>query len=227
MLYDVIWCYMMSYDVVWCRMMSYDVVWWHILAYFGILASTEPPIFPDFWKILWRLCPVLLIDMRYDRKLNGFRRPTTSSCFDYLHKFSNDQRHLFFLHILWWPKSRKTPLRKVLQKLNDHVLSTKHPAKRRIFTPAYRSESPIFLTFISGWDFPFFRSKDQCPPNKIFFFPYDVIWCYMGQKLFFYRRELVKWNLFLRVPLNFGVSEIWKIWKISQKEALIVSFNNP
>ena len=106
--YDSIWCCMMLYDVIWCRMMSYDVVWWHILAYFGILASTEPPIFPDSWQILWRLCPVLLIDMRYDRKLNGFRRPTISSCFDYLHKFSNDQRHLFSSYSVMAKKPENT-----------------------------------------------------------------------------------------------------------------------
>ena len=104
-------CHTMSYDVIRCHMIAYDGIWWHMVAHDGISAFKIPiftHIFPDSWKILWRLCPVLLIDMRYDRKLNGFRRPTISSCFDYLHKFSNDQRHLFLSYSVMAKKPENT-----------------------------------------------------------------------------------------------------------------------
>ena len=44
-------------------------------------------------------------------------------------------------------KNPENTLRDAAPKSNDNMSSTKHRAKRRAFTPAFWSESQMFLTF--------------------------------------------------------------------------------
>ena len=155
--YDAIWCHMMSYDVIWCHMMAYDGIWWHMMAF---CTQKKPPKTGISGKLLHSNHIILMMDMSYGQKLNGFGRPTTSSIIYWLCVFVNDRHRLYF-SILKTDKMPEIVLTKVDRKSWRQRIIDQTPRQTTYLYPSFAVIKLFFIKVIFRKVIQFFLQISQ------------------------------------------------------------------